>query len=38
MTMVPVCACDAVTPAITNLPGLSQISFRAGNSAHCGAA
>jgi hypothetical protein len=30
-TPSPVCPCDAVIPAINNLPGLSQISFRAGN-------
>jgi len=32
MSTTPVCPCDAAgAPAITNLPGLSQISFRAGD-------
>ena len=32
MSTKPVCPCDAAgAPAITNLPGLSQISFRAGD-------
>ena len=32
MSTMPVCPCDAANPApITNLPGLSQIAFRAGN-------
>jgi hypothetical protein len=32
MSTAPVCLCDATTPpAITNLPGLSQIEFRAGD-------
>ena len=32
MSTKPICPCDAAgTPAITNLPGLSQIAFRAGD-------
>jgi hypothetical protein len=32
MSTTPVCPCDAAgAPAITNLPGLSQIAFRAGD-------
>jgi len=31
MTTKPICACDATAAPIANLPGLSQISFRAGD-------
>jgi len=31
MSTTPICPCDAVSTPITNLPGLSQISFRAGD-------
>jgi hypothetical protein len=31
MSTTPICPCDAVSTPISNLPGLSQISFRAGD-------
>jgi Baseplate J-like protein len=31
MSTTPVCACNAANPPITNLPGLAEIAFRAGD-------